>query len=303
MTGFWKLCFAILFLGVFSSFLAVFQLADDKLHLVVCDVGQGDGILVYRKQVQVLVDAGPDQKIMSCLGSHMPFWDRSIEAVMLTNPDLDHYGGLIDIVRSYKVGKIIIPDVGKEDSSFEGLENEVEMRKIGVIRVIGGEKIKVANLSFDILWPKGEDVELLSLQDDKFSKVLGAHIAKSSPNKYSIVSLFKYGEFEALLTGDVEPPASDEVGEGVREIRDIRGVGEIEVLKVPHHGSKNGLTEGLLEVARPGLAIISAGRNNRFGHPHQETLGLLGRFGVKTLGTYEKGEIEVVTDGRSWQAK
>lgn len=305
MNNRWKISFIILFLSAVCLFLASFQILDDKLHLVACNVGQGDGILIYKKQIQVIVDTGPDQKILACLGKHMPFFDRKIEIVMITNPDLDHYGGLIDIIRSYGVETIVIPDVGKGDVSFEALEKEIEIRKIRVVRVIGGNKLVIGNsdsgkIVFDILWPKTEDIELLSDEDVGKNKVLGSKIAKNSPNEYSIVSLLSYREFDALLTGDIEPPSSDEVGE---EIRKIREIGDIEVLKVPHHGSKNGLTESLLEAARPGLAIISAGRSNRFGHPHEEILELLERFGVKTLGTYEKGEVEVVTDGKSWEVK
>ena len=75
----------------------------------------------------------------------------------------------------------------------------------------------------------------------------------------------------------------------------------MEVLKVPHHGSKNGLTKEMLEAASPGLAIISAGRKNRYGHPHEETLGVLREMGVKILRTDQEGEIEIISDGKSWQ--
>ena len=240
-----------------------------------------------------MVDAGPDKKILDCLGRHMPFWDRNIELAIITNPDLDHYGGFIDIVRQYEVGQFAVAGVGKNDAPFEALEKEVEIREIRVIRVIGGNKIRVGNLEFNILWPKKEDIELLSQEDEKNSKVLGESITEYSPNEFSIVTEFSFGEFQALLTGDIEPPATDGVAEEIRET--------LEVLKVPHHGSKNGLTQSMLEAARPRLAIISAGKKNRFGHPHQETLELLGRLGVKTLGTYKEGEIEITTDGKTYR--
>lgn len=295
MPKLWKLTFASLLLLIILIALAAFPFFDSRVHLVFCDVGQGDGILIYQKQTQILIDAGPDKKILSCLGKHLPFWDRKIELAMITNADLDHYGGFIDIVRSYQIGEFAIPDVGKSDLAFEALEKEVEAKKIKVVKVFKGNKLKVGEMEFKILWPQREDVDLLSSEDNKNKKVLGEHVTPQSPNELSLVSLFTFGTFNALLTGDIEPQATNTIADNLTT--------PVEVLKVPHHGSKNGLTAELLNSSKPKVAIISAGRKNRFGHPHKETLKLLNDQRIKILGTYEKGEIEVVTDGREWGIK
>ncbi|TSC88688.1 MAG: competence protein ComEC [Microgenomates group bacterium Gr01-1014_5] len=279
-----------------SLLLLVFALAplfDNRLHLVFCDVGQGDGILIYQKQVQILVDAGADAKILSCLSGHMPFWDRRIEMAVITNADLDHYGGFIDIVRRYKIGAFAANMVGKNDLAFETLEKEIEKAKIKTAGLNSGQTIAFAKLKLAALWPDKDQVSALDTPA-LGSKVLGARV-EEKVNPFSLVLKLSYGEFDALLTGDIVPPATDTMAERIR--------GTVEVLKVPHHGSKNGLTLGMLEVSSPGLAIISAGRNNRYGHPHKETLEMLRDLRVKTLRTDQEGEIEIVSDGQTWFVK
>src|SRR3989344_2631863 len=92
----------ILVLITITVWTAVFSV-DNKLHIVACDVGQGDAILIQKNTTQILIDGGPNQKVLDCLGRHMPFWDRTIEFVILTHPELDHYGGLIDVVKTYNI--------------------------------------------------------------------------------------------------------------------------------------------------------------------------------------------------------
>jgi beta-lactamase superfamily II metal-dependent hydrolase len=96
--------FVLLILAVVLVWSAAFVVPDQKLHIVACDVGQGDGILLYLGQAQILVDGGPNGSIVGCLERHMPFWDRRIELVVLTHPQSDHYGGLINVFENYEVG-------------------------------------------------------------------------------------------------------------------------------------------------------------------------------------------------------
>lgn len=295
MNKVWKLIFTCLILLAVLTALFIVPSLDNRVHLVFCDVGQGDGILIYQKQTQIVIDAGSDKKILSCLGRHMPFWDRKIELAIITNPDLDHYGGFVDIVRTYEVGQFAISDVGKHDSGFETLEGEVEKRKIEVIEVSRGNKLKLGEMELNILWPLKEIVEVLPDEDTSNKKVLGENITEHSPNEFSIVAEFVFGDFQALLTGDIEPPATDTAANAITR--------HVELLKVPHHGSKNGLTEKMLQNSKPQIAVISAGRKNKFGHPHGEIVNLLNDQGVKILGTYNEGEIEVVTDGDKWSIR
>ena len=107
MMGFWKYTFGIVGLGFLALFLAGFSASDEKLHLIACDVGQEDAILVVYKGNQILIDGGPDRRVLDCLVKYIPFWDKKIELVILTHPQDDHYGGLIEVFRSYEVGTFV----------------------------------------------------------------------------------------------------------------------------------------------------------------------------------------------------
>lgn len=276
--------------------IAVLPLLDSRLHIVFCDVGQGDGILIYKKQTQIIVDAGPDGSMVGCLSKHMPFWDRNIELSIITNADLDHYGGFIDIVERYNIAMIAVTQVGKEDAAFETLEKEVRVKNIKTVTLSSGSKIKLRELEFLTYWPEKEFIDQIGEKPSGGAEtVLGALTANNGPNTASLVLGMSYGEFDLLLTGDIVPPATDYAAENINK--------NFEVLKVPHHGSKNGLTSFLLEKTKPKLGVISAGRKNQFGHPHDETINLLKDAEVKIMGTYERGDIRIITDGRNWYVK
>ncbi|MBI3290628.1 MBL fold metallo-hydrolase [Candidatus Microgenomates bacterium] len=269
--------YSIIFITFLLSLLLlfVFSLPDRNLHFIVCDIGQGDALLVTLGTMQILVDGGPDKKVLSCLGKHMPFWDRKIDIVMVTNPDLDHYGGLVDVVRNYQVGTFIRPNKEGDAAGWNILLGEVNKRKIPQHFAKTGQQIRYTDLHFDILHPASDFIA-------------------SSINEYSVVGTLSYREFDVLLTGDIMPPATNIAASGVHSV---------EVLKVPHHGSKNGLTQEMLLKSDPKLALISCGRNNRYGHPHEEILDMLAAAHVKTLRTDQDGEIEVVSDGQSFWLK
>lgn len=271
---------------------AFVSLPDDRLHLVMCNVGQGDAILVYRRQTQILFDGGPDSKVLSCLSRHIPFWDRKIELMVLTNPDSDHYNGLIDVLRRWNVDLFTSPGIVKQDASFSQLQSELISHNVKTRVTTTGEDLVLGKIRLHSLWPGREYLAQNSMYaGDADQKVLGDSTVESV-NKWSMVFELTYGSFKSLLTGDVVPPAVDSVAEGISR--------PVDVLKVPHHGSKNGLTEKLLDAARPKLALISVGKNNRYGHPHQEVIELLSKKAIKTLRTDLDGEIEVVSDGRKW---
>ncbi len=260
-------------------FLALFSFPDRNLHVIFCDVGQGDAILIMQGKTQMLVDGGPDKSVLSCLGSHMPFWDREIEAVLVTHPQDDHFGGIVDVVRRYNTHTLIHPGIDGPAKGWSALKDELKSRAIKETIVSAGDKIRFTNLYFDILSPpksyRGNDPP----------------VGGQDLNEYSIVGNLSYGEFDVLLTGDVLPRV---IPLFIDEVR------EEEVLKVPHHGSKNGLTKELLEKSRPQLAVISVGKNNRFGHPHKEIMRLLGDKDIRVLRTDVDGEVELVSDGERW---
>lgn len=278
----WKVVLAVLSLTVGAVWLALGGV-NDQFHLIVCDVGQGDAILATFKSTQVLIDGGPNNQVVDCLGQHLPFWDREIELVVLTHPEEDHYRGLIEVVRRYRVGTLLTTNLEHQSGDYQLLVTEVKNRGIKVVNPVVGQEIEVGLISLDILWPSQTSLA-----------VLGASPTTSNPNDYSIVSRLSFGTFDILLAGDIQPPVTDQT------VPQVLGLsGEIEVLKIPHHGSKNGLTDTFLKVVNPKLAVISVGKN-AWGHPHQEILKLLEDRGITTYRTDKTGEVEIETDGITW---
>ena len=258
---------------------------DGKLHLVVCNVGQGDAIFIRTaSKADILIDGGPDKKVLECLGRHMPFWDRSLDIIILTHPDADHITGLIDVIERYKIRYLLTqPNPGKTQI-YELFTNVLAEEKISAKYVSRAGEFSIGKeASFKILWPASDKPEEINQNS-----------SKASLNRFSVISVLSYGKFNALLTGDAGSEIQDKIAPSV---------GDIDVLKVPHHGSKTGMSDYFLSLTKPELALISVGENNRYGHPTKFILDLLKNRGVKTLRTDQSGDLEIVSDGTSWSVK
>ncbi len=261
-------CFLLAFL-----FLCYLSLPDNKLHIVTCDVGQGDAILIFQNNNQILIDGGPDNSVLNCLGKYMPFYDRTIELVILTHSDADHSTGLIEVVRRYNIDLYLRNNLNTDTQVYRLLEKEVGSRGIRTIEPSIGQRLRLGLIYLDTLWPNGETFK--------------------NTNDYSIITRLEYSSFKAIFTGDLEESLTDKV-------RAQSQLGVVDYIKVSHHGSRNGITNKLLDVLRPKVAVISAGKKNRYGHPHQETLDLLKMNNIKVLRTDELGDIEITTDGKTY---
>jgi competence protein ComEC len=276
--NFWKYILGFSALASIVVWIAVVNYPNENLHIITCDVGQGDAILATYKNIQILTDGGPaNNKVIGCLSKHMPFWDREIEIVILTHPQADHFGGLAEVFRRFKVKNFVGEQVDASNQEYQVLKSLVGGSGARVIVPKTGMKIRYDLIYLDIIWPQ-------------------EGLTSSELNDYSVVYILRYGDFEALLTGDIGPEISNEIVK-VLALSDIR---RVNYLKVPHHGSKNGLTKELLDAAEPKVAVISVGKNNSYGHPHEETLKILRDRGIKILRTDEKGNVEISTDGKKW---
>ncbi len=273
-----KYIFFLLFLILALIVLAIFQLPDKNVHIIACDVGEGDAILVTYENIQILTDGGPDNKVLTCLGRHVPFWDRQIELVISTHLDSDHITGLIEVVRRFKVDKILINPSNSGTSGYRVLQSEVGSRRIDIINPGGIRSLRVGMIHLDILNPLG-------IYNDQFT------ISKSGDtNSKSIAYLLTYGSFRAAMLGDVTPEVSDKLSASWE-------LGTVNYIKIPHHGSSNGLTQNLLEKTRPRVAVISVGEDNPWGFPSDKILQMLSNYNVKILRTDLSGDVEIVTDG------
>jgi competence protein ComEC len=264
---------------VILAWMAALQMPDGRLHVVFFDVGQGDAIFIKCPNgQQVLVDGGPTPSaVLSRLGRHMPFWDRSLDLVVLTHPEEDHITGLVDVLARYDVGQVLDSGQGCDTATCEAWRKQIEEKQIPYQRAEAGMTIEIGQaVRLHVLHPPA------TLLADTSSDI----------NNNSIVLRLEYGRFSALLTGDIEDEAEEALLASGQPVDSL-------ILKVPHHGGDNSLTLPFLQAVKPQLAVISVGSDNRFGHPGQLTLEKL--EDVPIYRTDQQGNIEVVTDGeRYW---
>jgi competence protein ComEC len=295
----------LLLLTVIFVFWEREKLSDGKLHIVFCDVGQGDAIYIKTpKGNDILIDGGPDDKVLGCLSSHMPFWDRDLEMVVLSHPQADHLTGLIPVVSRYTLRYFVTSPVGNTSLGYKKLIDLIANNGVRVKNVYTGEVIDFGDGTvFKIVWPEEKwakrNLDLVSVGKKEFlsadgsGAVLGVTNLSGELNDFSTMILVQMREFDALLTGD-----------GDEKIQDVvladNGFTKIEVLKVPHHGSKTAMTDKFLQTISSSLAVISVGKGNKYGHPAKETIEKIQTVGIEIKRTDKDGEIEVVSDGEKW---
>jgi len=297
MSAKWKYILAVLTLIAIVVWLAVFTFPEKRLKLIACDVGQGDAALAVYGEIQVLIDGGPDDSVLDCLSTHIPFWDRKIELVILSHPQADHYGGLIEVLKRYDVGAFISSGLDSGSQGYNLLKSIVGGSGVRVINPTSGMVIRLGLIYLDILHPSKQFLSDNTSWISSINKggVLGAYTSNKDPNEFSIVTILRLGEFEALFTGDIDPAISNTIAEQITR----RGIKSVKYIKIPHHGSKNGVSGRLLDVIEPSVAIISVSAKNSYGHPHEEVIKMLNDRNIEILRTDEEGDIVVESDGNN----
>jgi competence protein ComEC len=293
-----RIAWYVIGLAVGLMILVITQLASATATMVVCDVGQGDAILIIKGSTQVLVDGGPSrEKILSCLGRYIPFWDRTIELIVLTNTDFDHMHGLGVVLERYQVSQFVTSD-GVHSSEalaqFVAILQETEIPIAGVER---GDIVRVGGydgLQLEVLWPPElleEYVAVFSDQNDvrQREQILGASAKRGDLNERSVVLYLLEGASSVLLTGDIGFQTED-------ALLSIGGLPDIDYLKVGHHGSKYASSLEFLEALRPEVAVISAGAKNRYGHPTIDVLERLQSVGAELRRTDTEGDVVLSLD-------
>ncbi len=280
------------------------QWPDGKLHIVACDVGQGDAILVEQGFNQVLIDGGPSgEKVLKCLRQEMPFWDRRIELIVMTHSDFDHINGLADVIERYSVIEFLSGDGLKMSATLEHLREVLANKKIKIEAVEMGDIVRVVDenlgerLRFRVWWPSDVKREKLAILSGDFGnkgdyQILGVSAKKGtgqSNNWRSVVLELKWHNYRALFTGDADFQAE-------KEMLKAGVVEQVNYLKVGHHGSKSSSSLEFLEKLKPKVAVISVGKHNRYGHPTKEALERLKKVGAKIRRTDLEGKVEVVVD-------
>lgn len=290
----------IIFSGLIIFFVFSSYFFNQKNFVVFCDVGQGDAAYIRTKEkIDILVDAGPNKAVLSCLGKYMPFYDRKIELVILSHPQNDHFNGFLGIIDRYQIETFVIIPLHTPSKNFNQLIKKLKEKKITIKNFYAGEKINILNhSSITFLWPtrKFFKQNIIEKKTDLEKEILGVYSAKSDLNDFSHVFLFSRGDFDILFTGDASPLVLNLVARINKEIFNKK----IEVLKVPHHGSKNGLNIKFLRLAEPDLSVISVGKKNAYGHPSKEILEMFQALRKKYLRTDEFGDIKIDFDSQGW---
>jgi competence protein ComEC len=254
-----------------------FQNSHKGLTFAMLNIGQGDALFIESPTgTQILVDGGPPRKILSELARVMSPLDRTIDSIIITNPDADHISGFLDVLKVYKVGKVFEPGTYNDSKTYQNLESEIKNKKIPNILAKKGMRLHIGGGAvIDILFPD-RDVSLWDSNDG------------------SIVAKLSYGKISVMLTGDSTTNTEKIIIEETPEDQ-LKST----VLKVGHHGSRTSTSDEFVKAVSPAFALISSGKDNNYGHPHKDVLDTLSFFSSKIFRTDLLGTIILKSDGEN----
>lgn len=238
-----------------------------RVHFI--DVGQGDCSFIELGNGQtMLIDAGNPEDGDDIVEYIKDLQYGDIDYIVATHPHDDHIGGMAEVLKTFPVEKLYMPNAVHTSYSFENLLNVIEEKDID---------LNVAKSGTSILNSGPIDIDILSPVQDEYSDA----------NNYSAVVRITYGESSFLFTGDAEKIVESEI---------LNSEIDIDVLKVGHHGSNSSSSEAFIEATTPQIAVISCGQDNMYGHPDYEVLSILDENNIKVYRTDEAGTIMVTAD-------
>jgi competence protein ComEC len=238
------------------------------------DVGQGDALFIETPSgTQIMFDAGPPKSILGPLAKVMSPFDKNIDAFIITNPDADHIGGLTDILKNYKVGVVFESGTLTDSKLYQNVREEMKRQNIPDILAKRGMRLDIGGGAYiDILFPDRD-------------------VSEWATNDGSVVAKLTYGKNSIILTGDATAK-TEKIILSENPAAQLAST----VLKVGHHGSRTSSTSPFVKAVSPQDAFISVGKDNTYGHPHQDTLNTLTQFGAKIFRTDLLGTIIMKCD-------
>jgi len=271
---------------IFAFFLLVaniflFRLDWQNSHrefiFAMLDVGQGDGLFIETPAgTKIMFDAGPAHSVLGPLQKVLSPFEKNIDAFVITNPDADHIGGLMDILKNYKVGAVFESGTLTDSTVYKNVREEMKRQNVPDILAKKGMRLDIGSGAFiDILFPDRD-------------------VAEWATNDGSVVARLTYGKTSIMLTGDAAAK-TEKIILSENSPTQLKS----DILKVGHHGSRTSSSLSFVKAVAPTYAFISVGKDNSYGHPHQETLDTLAQVGAKVFRTDLLGTIIMKSDGKN----
>lgn len=246
----------------------LFTRHDEFLHVYFLNVGQGDGMYIRTSDgYDMVLDTGPDLLVLHELGKVLPFYDHTINLLVITHPDADHITGAIEIMRRYSVEHVLVSGKIVGTPQYAAFEEEIHKQQLDVIYARAGSDILFGNAHIKVFYPRNDE----DAEDENV-------------NDTSVVLHFEYGDVAFLFTGDASEAVEKEIMAYENNLKST-------VIKLGHHGSKNSSSIEFLRAVSPEVAVIQSGESNRFGHPHQETLERMKSLSIPYLRNDEHDTI------------
>ncbi len=281
-----------LFLLNILAWLAVYDLNKPQLLEVnFFDVGQGEAIFIETpSRHQILIDGGPSSVVLEKLAESLPFWDRTIDLIILTHPEHDHLAGLIEVLKRYKVENILWTGVVRDTAEYKEWVKLIKNEGAEIKIAQAGQKINLSTYEVDrymeVLYPF-ENLEGQEFKNSNNTSIVAKLIFGTPPTHHPPASR---APTSFLFTGDAYKSVE-------KKLMDKKTDLASDVLKVGHHGSKTSNSEAFIKHVSPEIAVISVGKDNPYHHPHQETLDTLEKYGIKILRTDKNGDIKIISNG------
>ncbi len=238
------------------------------------DVGQGDAILIKTPDgFEMLVDGGRDSSVLAELARKRSWFDRDIDMIVATHPDLDHIAGLVEVLKRYAVGTILMTTNEGDSGAADAFAVAAPEEKADLIFADAGQIFQLgASTTVEVFAPTGDESKLES-------------------NTASIVLRVVYGNTSFMLTGDAPQEIENYL------VKTYGSRLDSDVLKLGHHGSKTSTSDEWLDTVTPRYAVVSASVGNRYGHPHQDVMQRVFKRNIQTSHTGTDGTIEFLSDG------
>ncbi|MGU9408618.1 ComEC/Rec2 family competence protein [Clostridium perfringens] len=247
---------------------------DSELMISYMDVGQGDAAYIKVNGNDILIDAGPRINSKELLEQLKAKNIDDFELVIATHPHEDHIGGMVDVFKEYEVKAFYSPKITHTTKTYENLVKAVKDEGLKTKELKGGMVIDLGEgAKFEVFTPQKSEYEEL--------------------NDYSPIMKLSFGDTSYLFTGDAEKLAEEEA------LAKYKNSLDSDVIKFGHHGSSSSSSNAFIEAVSPKYGIISCAKDNKYGHPHRETLDIIKKYNIKTFRTDTDGEIILTSDGKS----